>query len=152
MAGKPKNQQSNQQANKPKVDKVVNLSPAEQGMMFGNMDDENEFEFDAKSADHFVVRQSRMEKLGSGAVVEDPKSIGYQFYDEQNFRRLSKEDDEKKSPFTEQGLTIKVLHDPTKVKAKTAAPTEIDAAANAAAKQAEIDAAANAAAEATKTE
>lgn len=82
------------------------------GKLKGNVD--SSYEFEAKDRKAVHVRHSRIEKLPSGAAVEDPGSVRIQMYDVHTFedQKLNKE---KGLPsIWDMGETLKVLHDPTK--------------------------------------
>ncbi|MBL7738711.1 MAG: hypothetical protein JNK14_05790 [Chitinophagaceae bacterium] len=104
------NQLQKNQPNQPRPAKNSSL-------VYGNMDKEKKFAFNPLFTDHYLVRHFRMERLASGAMVEDPKSSSFQFYDEETFNDLSaqpvKNGKQGASKFEQQGLQTEVLHDPT---------------------------------------
>jgi hypothetical protein len=85
---------------------------------YGNQDTEKKYPFPRQFADHFYVRHFRVEKMPSGAMVEDPGSSRFQYYTPDDFEKLSKQPvkDGKQRPsqFDLAGLSTEVLHDPTK--------------------------------------
>lgn len=84
---------------------------------YGNKDEKKEYAFNPEFVDHYLVRHSKFEKLASGAQVEDPRSIHYQFYEEAIFEKMSAQKvvDGKQEPssFDAMGITVTILHDPT---------------------------------------
>lgn len=85
-------------------------------MMYGNLDSNKEKEMNAASKDKYFVRHARIERMNSGAVVEDPGSVRYQYYTQSFW-------DENVLSYTERGQkdmitavtgeSSTILHDPT---------------------------------------
>lgn len=99
-----------------KIEKPIKPAASESKEMFGNKDKDKKYPFDPKHAKSCVVRHFRNEKLGSGAVVEDPGSSRIQFYEPDIYDKLSKQPvvngKQKLSEFQLQGLEVELLHDP----------------------------------------
>lgn len=84
---------------------------------YGNKDEKQEYAFKPEFQDHFVIRHSKIEKLSSGAAVEDPNSVYYQFYEVDEFERMYEQKVRRDgvqvpSKFDNLGLTVTILHDP----------------------------------------
>lgn len=87
-------------------------------MMFGNLDHDEEFEFEQKCKKNLVVRHSRMENTTSGVLIEDPGSVYYSLYSETIWDEYVDQPEEmgESSRFEGLGITVKVLHDPQETK------------------------------------
>lgn len=86
--------------------------PAATGKVFGNLD--KSYEFDAKEQGHYHVRHARMEKLSSGAAVEDPGSVRFQIYRKEVFEDQVLNNEKGLPSIWDAGETLKIVHDPTK--------------------------------------
>jgi len=85
-------------------------------MMYGNLDSKKEEQMNAASKDKYFVRHSRVQALDSGAVIEDPGSITYQYYPVHfwDANVLAYQERGQKDMLTSvTGQTITILHDPT---------------------------------------
>lgn len=90
-------------------------------MMYGNKDYRKEFEFSEKSKNHYVVRFSRVEKMTSGHIVEDPGTVRYDYFTPTYWEQLvlSQEAMGRPDLLTRvTGETKMVLHDPTVIEEK----------------------------------
>lgn len=82
------------------------------GKLTGSVD--SEYEFNTKDKDHYHVKHSRMEKLPSGALIEDPGSIRIQMYDKNTFEDQKLNQEKGLPSIWDMGETVTILHDPTK--------------------------------------
>lgn len=108
--------------NKANANKVA--KSANSNRMQGNLD--SSYEFDKKDADHYHVRHSRMEKLTSGVVIEDPGSVRFQQYRKEVFEDQILNQEKGLPSIWDNGEALKVVHDPTK-KLKAQVETETGA-------------------------
>lgn len=95
-----------------KTNQSNNQNKPKEGLMNGNVD--QTYEFDPKDKAYVHVRMSRIEKLTSGAEVEDPGSVRFQQFRPEVFedQKLNKE---KGLPsIWDMGETVRVVHDPSK--------------------------------------
>lgn len=86
--------------------KAYQLEENEDGKVFGELDVNKQHPFPKGWMGRVVVRQSAVEKLASGTIVEDPGSIRIMNYETEVFNRLGK------TEFFVYPMKVTILHDP----------------------------------------
>lgn len=76
---------------------------------------DEKYSFHKKDAGYVHVRMSRIEKLASGASVEDPGSVRYQMFRPEVFEDQKFNKEKGLPSIWDQGETVQVVHDPAKV-------------------------------------
>lgn len=90
---------------KQQKNRAYQLDENDEGLVFGEGDEKKQYPFKKGWMANVVVKQSKVETLGSGAVVEDPSSIRVMNYEVEVYDKLIR---------TEGfgNLRVQVLHDP----------------------------------------